>query len=336
MELTPGGENTRTFVYMDECKWVNYDKEIYTAGLATCIGIVAIGRKRANTSINKVMAHSSTGMVEDVIGANLSACPGKVTDEEARQMLALQRMIRPDQVTSHDIQELRVSLRKRLDEAEEQAKSICRRYFGFSPVVYRRLDSNAGRGEPFGWMVATASPGGAVFIEGQSVDEIPDDTAPARPGRSNYDNSNPYGGGGGGSGGASYNPYGSGGSGSGGGSGGGGYGGSAYGSTYARGSSRNASGSRPPPNDSRSSGNGFSASHSTNTSSRSTGSARPAYSASTTTRREDPRRHAPSSRSNVSRPAGSGNTSYSKPSGSSGTTGSTGSTRHRTSTTRHF
>ncbi|KAL2173260.1 uncharacterized protein P884DRAFT_158479, partial [Thermothelomyces heterothallicus CBS 202.75] len=190
-------------VGQNECKSADYDKQISTQGLATCIGIVAYGKHSADTRINKVMAHCSPGKVTyvighqfvtqvlesrmDISGISMSCAtrtvnddgPFRISDQDLRQAIATEHQIHPDQVTSQQIQEQRAGMRRLQDSAEAAAKLICRDHLGVPPTVYRRRNADVASTYPFGTVVATPSPQGIVRIDGNRVARIPDSAAPA-------------------------------------------------------------------------------------------------------------------------------------------------------------
>ncbi|KAK4232921.1 hypothetical protein C8A03DRAFT_39413 [Achaetomium macrosporum] len=197
----------RINVNQDGCRAANANTTLETQGLDTCIGIVAFGLPAAQGGINKVMAHSSTGRVSQVIGGSQStsfvqqvrnsgmqvtgicmSCPrhdrndhgpGKISDETIRQAIASRDRIQPSQVTAQQIETFRDGFRVAFRLAEQEAVRICIDNFGIGPVTIRRDNNNVQRPPPYGTLVATKSPRGQVKAEGQKMADIPDPVAQA-------------------------------------------------------------------------------------------------------------------------------------------------------------
>ncbi|EAQ85713.1 predicted protein [Chaetomium globosum CBS 148.51] len=187
------------------CLPAKYGRDIQTVGLDTCIGVVAYGLPSTQGGVNKVMAHASTGGVDEIIGQRFIAevqksrmtihgicmsCPSpdrnnngpdKLSDDDIRRTLAEEYGLHPSQVTPARIQQFRDGLVRMLQGANNRAAEYCVQYFGVNPTVRIRENRHVRDPPPYGTLVASASPGGEVRAEGHRMASIPNGTATAAP-----------------------------------------------------------------------------------------------------------------------------------------------------------
>ena len=191
------------FVNLNQCLPAYYGERLETVGLDTCIGIVAYGLPAQQGGVNKVMAHCSTGNESAVIGHSFvravqssrmrlagicMSCPrsdrndhgpGRISDSEIKRLIAQSRRIHESQVTGAMIREFRRGLASRLSEAVERARAICIDQLRVGPVVTYRDNAHVLHPDPYGTLVAAASPNGRVTAEGHEMATIPNQPATA-------------------------------------------------------------------------------------------------------------------------------------------------------------
>lgn len=189
-------------VTYDDCQSAYYGESIQTIGLETCIGVCAYGLPSAAGGINKVMAHSLTGSVRNIIGGSFirevrnsgmtvhGVCISKpnpaindsLTNSQIKDLmeefgiLAASNLRRSD-VTDQMIQDYKRGLKRALKDANDDAKAYCQALRAPITVVQRTTAN--------GVMKASASPGGKVKADGSTMADIPDMPAESSSSRSN-------------------------------------------------------------------------------------------------------------------------------------------------------
>ncbi|KAL2195406.1 hypothetical protein P885DRAFT_18734, partial [Corynascus similis CBS 632.67] len=99
--------------------------------------------------------------------------PGKISDQQIKQMLIREYGYEEKEITSKMIQEFRNGLGKRLIEAREFAWKICMEELRTGSVVYTRRNSDVEKPHPYGALIATASPRGQVIADKYKMTDIP-------------------------------------------------------------------------------------------------------------------------------------------------------------------